>query len=56
MNIEEAQQMASGLDKAHADELLKLENQMCFPLYACSKEVVRRYAPYLEPLGLTYTQ
>ena len=39
-----------------ADELLKLENQLCFPLYACSKEVVRRYAPHLEKLGLTYTQ
>lgn len=38
------------------DELLKLENQMCFPLYACSKEVVRRYTPYLDELGLTYTQ
>lgn len=35
---------------------LKLENQLCFPLYACSKEVVRRYKPALEPLGLTYTQ
>ena len=36
--------------------MLKLENQMCFPLYACAKEVVRRYTPLLEPLGLTYTQ
>ena len=36
--------------------MLKLENQLCFPLYACAKEVVRRYAPLLEPLGLTYTQ
>ncbi len=36
--------------------MLKLENQLCFPLYACAKEVVRRYAPMLEPLGLTYTQ
>ena len=35
---------------------LKLENQLCFPLYACAKEVVRRYRPLLEPLGLTYTQ
>ena len=35
---------------------LKLENQLCFPLYACAKEVVRRYTPLLEPLGLTYTQ
>lgn len=38
------------------DELLKLENQLCFPLYACSKEVVRRYTPLLDELGLTYTQ
>ena len=36
--------------------MLKLENQLCFPLYACAKEVVRRYTPLLEPLGLTYTQ
>ena len=36
--------------------MLKLENQLCFPLYACAKEVVRRYMPLLEPLGLTYTQ
>lgn len=35
---------------------LKLENQLCFPLYAAAKEVVRRYRPLLEPLGLTYTQ
>ena len=38
------------------NQMLKLENQMCFPLYACAKEVVRRYTPLLEPLGLTYTQ
>ena len=37
-------------------EALRLENQLCFPLYACSKEVVRRYRPLLEPLDLTYTQ
>lgn len=36
--------------------MLKLENQLCFPLYACAKEVIRRYTPLLEPLGLTYTQ
>ncbi|MGI6118389.1 MAG: MarR family winged helix-turn-helix transcriptional regulator [Bilifractor sp.] len=35
---------------------LKLENQLCFPLYACSKEVVRRYKPFLDDLNLTYTQ
>jgi DNA-binding MarR family transcriptional regulator len=38
------------------DEALKLENQLCFPLYAASKEVIRRYKPLLDPLGLTYTQ
>ena len=37
-------------------EALRLENQLCFPLYVCAKEVVRRYHPLLEPLGLTYTQ
>ncbi|HRV33289.1 MAG TPA: MarR family transcriptional regulator [Anaerovoracaceae bacterium] len=37
-------------------EALRLENQLCFPLYACAKEVVRRYREPLEPLGLTYTQ
>ena len=37
-------------------EGLLLENQVCFPLYACAKEVVRRYREPLEPLGLTYTQ
>lgn len=35
---------------------LKLENQICFPLYACSKEVVKAYKPYLDALDLTYTQ
>lgn len=35
---------------------LKLENQLCFPLYAAAKEVVRRYRPFLEKLDLTYTQ
>lgn len=37
-------------------EQLKLENQLCFPLYACAKEIVRGYTPLLEPLGMTYTQ
>lgn len=35
---------------------LKLSNQLCFPLYACAKEIVRRYKPYLDELDLTYTQ
>lgn len=37
-------------------DVLKLENQLCFPLYACSKEIVKRYKPFLEELALTYTQ
>lgn len=37
-------------------EGLKLENQICFPLYACSKEIVRKYKPFLDELDLTYTQ
>ncbi|SDB06575.1 MarR family winged helix-turn-helix transcriptional regulator [Eubacterium oxidoreducens] len=35
---------------------LKLCNQLCFPLYACSKEIVKRYKPFLDPIDLTYTQ
>ena len=49
-------QHADSFDDISTDELLKLENQLCFPLYACSKEVVRRYTPFLSKLGLTYTQ
>ncbi|MDL2300417.1 MarR family transcriptional regulator [Clostridiaceae bacterium OttesenSCG-928-D20] len=38
------------------DEILKLKNQLCFPLYVAAKEVVNRYKPYLDEIGLTYTQ
>ena len=37
-------------------ESLKLGNQLCFPLYACSKEIIRKYKPYLDDIELTYTQ
>lgn len=37
-------------------DALKLENQLCFPLYACSKEIVKRYKPFLDEIDLTYTQ
>lgn len=37
-------------------EALRLKNQLCFPLYAASREIVKRYTPYLKPLGITYTQ
>ena len=37
-------------------DALKLENQLCFPLYVCSKEIVKRYKPFLDAIDLTYTQ
>lgn len=37
-------------------EGLRLGNQLCFPLYAAAKEIVKRYRPYLDALDLTYTQ
>jgi len=37
-------------------DILKLENQLCFPLYAASREIVKKYGPYLRELNLTYTQ
>ena len=39
-----------------AYDALLLDRQLCFPLYACAREVVKRYTPYLEEIGLTYTQ
>ena len=37
-------------------DALKIENQLCFPLYACSREVIKQYKPYLDKMDLTYTQ
>lgn len=37
-------------------DVLKLDNQICFPLYAVSKEIVRKYTPFLDEIDLTYTQ
>ncbi|MBQ9687518.1 MAG: MarR family transcriptional regulator [Oscillospiraceae bacterium] len=37
-------------------DVLKLDTQLCFPLYACAREVVRLYKPYLDAIDLTYTQ
>lgn len=37
-------------------DCLKLENQLCFPLYASSREIVRKYTPLLKEIDLTYTQ
>ena len=37
-------------------EAMKLENQLCFPLYAAARTVTGLYTPYLKKLNLTYTQ
>ena len=37
-------------------EKLKLENQLCFPFYAISREIIKKYKPVLDPFHLTYTQ
>ena len=37
-------------------EMLKLDNQLCFPLYAVSREIVKKYKPFLDEIDLTYTQ
>ena len=37
-------------------ECLRLENQLCFPLYVASKDVIRKYKPFLDEIDLTYTQ
>lgn len=43
-------------DQEQQYHALRLENQLCFPLYAASRQVIRRYRPYLDALNLTYTQ
>jgi len=42
------------MDKKY--DALKLENQICFPLYACSREIIKQYKPFLDEIDLTYTQ
>ena len=37
-------------------DALKIQNQICFPLYACSREIIRQYKPFLDEIDLTYTQ
>ena len=37
-------------------DCLTLKNQLCFPIYLCSKEIIRKYTPMLNKLDLTYTQ
>jgi len=38
------------------DESMKLDSQLCFPLYAAARKIVGTYTPFLKPLGITYTQ
>ena len=38
------------------NDSLKLKNQLCFPIYLCSKELIRKYTPLLKEFDLTYTQ
>lgn len=37
-------------------DCLKLDYQLCFPLYVCSKEIIKNYKKYLDKFDLTYTQ
>ncbi len=43
-------------EKKKEYDSLRLQNQVCFPLYACSKEMIRQYGPFLKEINLTYTQ
>lgn len=43
------------MEQFPGEEMLRLDHQLCFPLYVCSKEVIKKYRPLLQPLGLTYT-
>ena len=44
------------MDQTDKYATLRLENQLCFPLYVVSREIIRKYTPYLTKLDLTYTQ
>ena len=44
------------MDEKNDNENMKLENQLCFPLYAAARAVTGLYTPWLRQLGLTYTQ
>jgi len=44
------------MNEFNPDDTLKLSNQLCFPLYASGKEITRKYKPFLDKLGITYTQ
>lgn len=54
MNIQDSNS-GSNSDNTKGYELLMLDNQLCFSLYVCSKEIIKKYKPLLDPYGLTYT-
>ncbi len=56
VNNSAAWQRTSETSQTNCYDMLRLENQLCFPLYACSREIVKKYKPYLDELDLTYTQ
>ncbi|MBH1939519.1 MarR family transcriptional regulator [Mobilitalea sibirica] len=47
--------VTENVQKISEYDILKLDNQLCFSLYVCSKEIIRKYKPLLDPYGLTYT-
>ena len=53
-STEKKDKVSDGAERRY--DCIKLENQLCFPLYVCSKEIVRRYKPFLDEMGITYTQ
>lgn len=44
------------MDTEKKYDALKIENQICFPLYAASREIIKKYRPFLDEIDLTYTQ
>ena len=38
------------------NNILMLDNQLCFAIYACTRQMTKLYKPYLDEMGLTYTQ
>ena len=52
----DGRKMTDSQEQTADTSALLIQNQLCFPLYACSKEVVKRYTPLLDKLDLTYTQ
>ena len=49
-------QIQSGADIVDKYESIKLNNQLCFSLYALSREIIKKYKPLLDKHNLTYTQ